>query len=124
MDRRLHIDVSHNTVFIVSIIIEARLRYNGQRTHYKYLAELHAQVLACDSKVLHSECILSLPNDKFRVLEVVCLSTPFKVAHQQRGRFGLGLGQRRRRFGIEFGFAAALLPCRLSPPRFLGSTTD
>ena len=42
--RRLHIDVSHNTVFIASNIIEACLRYNGQQTHYKYLSALHAQV--------------------------------------------------------------------------------
>ena len=52
MSRRLHIDVIHNTVFIAFIIIEARLRYNGQHTYYKLLAMFHAQVLACNSRVL------------------------------------------------------------------------
>ena len=43
MARRLHINVIHNTTLIAPIIKEARLCYNGQRTHYKYLAALHPQ---------------------------------------------------------------------------------
>ena len=63
---------------------------------------------------------LSPPNHKLRVLEVVCLSATFKVAHQQRRQFGLRIGQRRGKIGIEFVFAAALLTCDLSPPKFQG----
>ena len=121
---RLHINVSHNTVFIYYIIIEPRLRYNGQRTHYKYLAALHAQVLAYDSRLIHLGWRLSPSNNKRRLLEVVSLSAPFKVLHQQHWRFGLGFVQRRGRFGIDFGFAAALLPRRPSPPWVAGRPTD
>ena len=70
MARKLHINVSNKTAFIDSCIIEACLLYNGQLTHYKYLAALHAKVLAYDSEVLHLEWRFSPPNNKLRVLEV------------------------------------------------------
>ena len=36
---------------------------------------------------------------------------------------GSYFGQRRGRFGLKFGFAAAFLPCRPSPPIFAGRST-
>ena len=77
MARQQNINVSHNTVFIASIIIESCICYNGQQTHYKYLAALHAQGSDFDSDVLHLEWILYLPDDKLLVLEVVRYFCPF-----------------------------------------------